>query len=192
MKKALIGYGGHAREVMAQMGQKLPCFVDDKFLTKDTYPLSSFNPSEYSVLVAIGDSSLRKKIVSNLPPQTKYFTFIHPTALVMDKNVKIGKGSFIGAYSLLTTNIKIGDHALLNRGNQIGHDSTIGDFFSAMPGAIVSGNVSIKNKVYMGTNSSIKEKINICSNVTIGLSCGVVKNISKKGVYIGTPAKKIK
>ena len=26
MKKALVGYGGHAREVMAQMGVKLTCF----------------------------------------------------------------------------------------------------------------------------------------------------------------------
>ena len=32
MKKALIGYGGHAREVMAQMGLKLTCFVDERYV----------------------------------------------------------------------------------------------------------------------------------------------------------------
>jgi len=37
MKKALIGYGGHAREVMAQMGRKLPCFVDDEFVDEIHY-----------------------------------------------------------------------------------------------------------------------------------------------------------
>jgi len=32
MKKALVGYGGHAREVMAQMGVNLTCFVDDEYV----------------------------------------------------------------------------------------------------------------------------------------------------------------
>ena len=40
MKKALIGYGGHAREVMCQIGEKLPCFVDDKYCNEDTLPLT--------------------------------------------------------------------------------------------------------------------------------------------------------
>jgi UDP-3-O-[3-hydroxymyristoyl] glucosamine N-acyltransferase len=46
--------------------------------------------------------------------------------------------------------------------------------------------------VYVGTNASIKEKINIHSLVTIGMNAGVVKHINEPGVYIGTPTKKIK
>ena len=61
-----------------------------------------------------------------------------------------------------------------------------------MPGAIVSGNVKIYDLVYLGTNSSIKEKISIHSLTTIGLNSGVIKNIEEPGVYVGTPAKKIK
>lgn len=190
MKKALIGYGGHAREVMAQMRKQLPCFVDDQYVTKDTLSLFSFNPDEYEVMVAVGSSKDRYDIVQKLPKQTKYFTFIHPTVLIMD-GVKIGEGSFIGAYSILTTNIKIGKHALLNRGNQIGHDCVIGDYFSAMPGVIVSGNVTINDCVYIGTNASIKEKLSIHSFTTIGLNSGVVRNINKPGIYAGTPAKLI-
>jgi carbonic anhydrase/acetyltransferase-like protein (isoleucine patch superfamily) len=75
---------------------------------------------------------------------------------------------------------------------QIGHDCIIGDYFSAMPGAIVSGNVSIHDLVYMGTNSSIKEKLSIHSLSTIGMNSCVVKSIKDSGVYVGTPAKKIK
>jgi len=44
----------------------------------------------------------------------------------------------------------------------------------------------------MGNNSSIREKINICDNVTIGLNSGVVKDINEGGVYVGLPVKKIK
>ncbi len=184
MKKALVGYGGHAREVMAQMGLKLTCFVDDMFVTEDCLPLSKFDPNEYVIMVAIANSKDRFGMVNKLPKGTKYFTFVHPTALVMD-NVEIGDGSFIGANSVLTTNIKIGSHSLLNRGNHIGHDCIIGDYFSAMPGSIVSGNVSIGNSVYLGTNSSIREKLNITDNVTIGLNTGIVKSINKSGTYVG-------
>jgi sugar O-acyltransferase (sialic acid O-acetyltransferase NeuD family) len=191
MKKALIGYGGHAKEVMAQMGIKLTCFVDDKYVVYGTRPLSEFDPKEYALMVAVADSKDRFDIVQKLPKETKYFTWVHPTALIMDNNVNIGDGSFIGAYSILTTNIKIGNHVILNRNNHIGHDCVIGDYFSAMPGSIVSGNVTIHDCVYLGTNSSIKEKLSIHSLTTIGLNSGVVHNIEESGTYGGTPTKKI-
>ena len=192
MKKALIGYGGHAREVMSQMGLKLTCFVDDQYVKHEdhTVPLSLFKPEEYAVMVAIADPKIRYDIVQKLPEGTKYFTFIHPTALIMD-NIEIGEGSFIGAYSILTTNIKIGKHSILNRNNQIGHDSVIGDYFSAMPGSIVSGDVRINDLVYLGTNSSIKEKLTIHSLTTIGLNTGIVKNITEPGIYVGQNIRKI-
>lgn len=192
MKLAIYGYGGHAREVAAQINQEITFFVDDKYVNQITQPISLFDPNEYLMMVAIGDPRDRYDVIQRLPKETKFFTFIHPTALILDDNINIGEGSFIGANSILTTNIKIGKHAVLNRGNHIGHDTTIGDYFSAMPGSIVSGNVTIFDMVYLGTNSSVKEKISIHSLTTIGLNSGVVKNIEEPGVYIGTPAKKIK
>lgn len=191
MKKVLIGNGGHAREVMAQMGVKLDRFVDDQYVDEETFPISKLDPEKHAVMIAVADSKDRFDIVQRLPKGVQFFNFIHPTALIMD-NVEIGEGSFIGAYSILTTNIKIGKHAILNRGNHIGHDCRIGDYFSAMPGAIVSGNVTIYSLVYMGNNSSIREKLSIHSLVTIGMNSAVVKNIEDGGTYVGCPAKNIK
>ena len=189
MKRALVGYGGHAREVMSQMGEILPCFVDDDFMSEHTIPLSQFNPNEYEVMVVLGESKQRFDMVNRLPKNTKYFSWVHPSSLIMD-NVEIGEGSFVGANSILTTNIKIGKHAILNRGNQIGHDCVIGDYFSMMPGAIVSGNVKIYDLVYMGCNSSIREKLSIHSLCTIGMGAAVVSNINDGNTYVGVPAKK--
>ena len=191
MKRALVGYGGHAKEVMAQMSQKLTCFVDDKYVVEGTQPLSKFDPNEYTLMVAVADSKDRFDIVQRLPKETKYFTWIHPTALIMSDNIEIGEGSFIGAYSILTSNIKLGKHTILNRSNHIGHDCEIGNYFSAMPGAIVSGNVIIHDLVYMGNNSSIKEKLSIHSLTTIGMNGAVVKDIEELGIYVGVPTKKI-
>ena len=194
MKLALFGYGGHAREVMCQIGESLPCFISDDYYTgqENTYPLSKFDPLEYKIMIAIGDTKHREKVTKLLPKETTYFSFIHPTALIMDKNIKIGDGSFIGAYSILTTNINIGKHSLLNRCVNIGHDCIIGDFFSAMPNSVISGNVTIGSNFYIGNNASVKEGIEIIDNVIVGMNGCVVKNILDPGTYVGVPVKKIK
>jgi sugar O-acyltransferase (sialic acid O-acetyltransferase NeuD family) len=191
MKKALIGFGGHAREVMTQMGKDLVCFVDDEYVVEGTKSISEFDPKKYKVMIAIANPKIRKQILSKLPKNTKFFSWIHPTSLVLN-NVEIGEGSFIGAYSIVTTDIKIGNHCILNRMNQIGHDCTIGDFFSAMPGAIVSGNVNIQDSVYLGNNSSIRENLTIHKDTIIGMNASVIKDITEPGVYVGVPSKKIK
>lgn len=191
MKYALIGCGGHAKEVIAQMKIDLISFVEDDYLTVQTKSLKEFNPNEYKVLITIADPKTRNEILKKLPKNTKFFTFIHPTALIMSDDIEIGEGSFIGAYSILTANIKLGKHSLLNRSCHIGHDTFCGDFLSMMPGSIISGNCKLGNRVYLGTNSSIREKITICDDVTIGLNTGIVKDINEKGVYVGSPAKKL-
>lgn len=199
MKKGIIGNGGFGREVFYSMTKedqlKTVFFVEDEFYNKNgfnTLPLSKFDKDEYEVVIAIGNSVVREKIVNKLPVETKYFTYIHPSVQIYSNDVIIGEGSIICGGCILTTNIKIGKHSQLNLLSTIGHDTIVGDYFTTAPGTKVSGNCKIGNHVYMGTNSSVREKINICGNVTIGLNSGVVKDINEEGVYVGLPVKKIK
>ena len=191
MRKAIYGYGGHAREVSKFINEDITFFVDDEWSNEIIRPISSFDPNEFEIMVAVGNSKDRYDILSRLPKKTKFFSFIHPSSIILD-NVHIGEGTYIGPFCLVTTNIKLGKHSILNRSCHIGHDSNIGDFFTAMPGSIVSGNVKIGIRSYLGTNSSIRENITICDDVTIGLNSGVVKDILESGVYGGVPVKKIK
>jgi sugar O-acyltransferase (sialic acid O-acetyltransferase NeuD family) len=189
MKKALFGFGGHASEVASQMGMDLTFFVDDEFCGDFTRPISSFDPHKFEIMIAISDPKLRESIVKKLPKETKYYSFIHPTALLMDSDtIEIGIGSFIGAYSILTNNIKIGEHSILNRGNHIGHGTTIGNFLSMMPGAIISGDVTVGNRAYLGTNSTIIEKKKICDDVILGANSVTIRDITKPGTYVGVPS----
>ena len=52
MKRVLIGFGGHAREVMFQMNANLPCYVGDEFADKNTLPISELDFEECEVMVA--------------------------------------------------------------------------------------------------------------------------------------------
>jgi sugar O-acyltransferase (sialic acid O-acetyltransferase NeuD family) len=195
MELAIIGAGGFAREVKAALGQPdIKLFVDDQYLTTELgiHGLSQFDPEKYMVVVAIGDPRDRFDLIQRLPKETKYFTFIDPSAIIMDENIQIGEGSIICAGTILTTNIKIGKHTHLNLHTTVGHDCEIGDYFTTAPGAKISGNCKIHDCVYVGTNASVKEKTSIHSFTTIGMNAAVVKHIEEPGVYVGIPAKKIK
>jgi acetyltransferase-like isoleucine patch superfamily enzyme len=192
MKLAIFGYGGHAKEVAAQIDDSVVFYVDDEYSNEFAKPISQFDPKEYKIMVAVSNPKDRERIVKSLPKETQFFSFIHPTSLLMSDNIEIGEGSFIGAYSIMTTNIKVGKHTILNRGNHIGHDCFIGDFFSMMPGSIVSGTVKVGDRVYMGTNSTIIENKFISSDTIIGANSVIIENINIGGTYVGVPAKKIK
>jgi len=195
MKKALIGAGGFADEIKAQMNEfDMICFVDDFYYkenNKNILPLSEFNPAEYEVLVAVGDSFLRKDLINRLPKETKYFTFIHSSAQILGNDVEIGEGSVVCAGTIITTNCIIGKHTHLNLHTTIGHDCRIDDYFTTAPGAKISGNNQIGECVYIGTNASTKQKLKISDNVVVGMNAAVVKDISEPGTYVGVPSRKI-
>jgi len=199
MNKGIVGAGGFGREVYWSLDledrKDSVFFVDDKYWVDDNYsvlPLSKFDPKVYQVVVAIGNPMDRFNVIQKLPKETKYFTHIHKSCQILGNDVSIGDGSIICAGTIITTNVKLGKHTHLNLQTTIGHDCEIGDYFTTAPGAKVSGNCKIYDCVYLGTNSSIKEKIIIHSLTTIGSNATVVKNIDEPGTYIGVPTKKLK
>lgn len=194
MIKAIVGAGGFAREVQAALGMDCKMFVDDEYANESSsiFGLSKFDHLKYEVVVAIGDPVDRMKMVNKLPKNTKFFSFIDPSVLLLGKDISIGEGSIICAGSILTTNIRLGKHTQLNLHTTVGHDVVAGDYFTTAPGVKISGNCTIEDRVYLGTNSSVREKLYICNDVVVGLNSGVVSNIQESGTYVGTPAKKIR
>ena len=139
-------------------------------------------------IVAIASPVIRQMIVDKLPKKTKYKTLIHPSANV-GMNVKIGDGAIICAGSILTCDINIGTHCHLNLNTTIGHDCKIGNYFTTAPAVNISGNCIIGERVYFGTKSATRQGNTIASDVLVGMSANVIKDLSVRGNYIGTPAK---
>lgn len=207
-KYCLVGAGGFAKEALWCLKDTLG--VDNTelrancvFMVQDQYyndanllgvPIikqSEFDPSSFLVTVAIGDPYVRNRIVKSLPSDTVYNSIIHPSARVSNW-VRIGEGTIVCAGTIITCNIIIGKHCHLNLNTTIGHDCHIGDYFTTAPGVNISGNCTIGDKVYFGTNSATREKTTICNDVTVGMSSNVLENINESGVYFGNPAKKSK
>ncbi|NBO54196.1 MAG: acetyltransferase [Actinobacteria bacterium] len=205
MKKiGIIGFSSFTREIICNLKQKFDIFISDSVynsipietITKNhncnVHRLKQFDTTKYDALLTIANINLRSEIVKQLPPCTNYYTYIDKRAIIMDKNMKIGKGSIICAGAILTTNVTLGEFSQINLNSTIGHDTVVGDYFTCAPGVNISGNCSIGCNVYIGTNATIKDNIKICNGVVIGMNAGVVKNIATPGTYIGTPCEKMK
>jgi len=201
-KLCIFGAGGFAKEaytvaVDSGLRNEVVCFLESEDIWQqrtelgvEVKPLSYFDPTIHKLFIAIGDPVARKKIVESLPPETEYFTLIHPNTVISEW-VEIGEGSIVCAGCILTCDIKIGKHAHFNLDSTVGHDCRIGDFVTTAPSVNISGKCTIGNCVYLGTNASLREKLNIVDNVTVGMGAMVVKNITEGGTYVGIPAKKI-
>ena len=107
-------------------------------------------------------------------------------------NVLVGEGSIICAGTILTTDIKIGRHVILNLCCTVGHDSLIGDFCSFMPAVNISGEVNIGEGVYVGTGAKIINQLEIGEETIVGAGAVVAKSLPAKCTAVGIPAKPIR
>lgn len=201
LKTGIFGFGGHAREVsnyLTHSAREEVCFfVDPQHLVENAENLKSieaFESTKYSLTIAIGNSKTREQIVERLPRNIIFRTIVSVHSNCPENleraNVSLGEGAMIAAGVTLTCHLKIGKHALLNTGCSIHHDSVIGDFFSAAPGARVLGNCRLGSSVTLGSNAVCLENITVCSDTVIGAGAVVTKDIIEPGVYVGVPARK--
>jgi sugar O-acyltransferase (sialic acid O-acetyltransferase NeuD family) len=201
-KICIIGSSGFAKEVYWLLrdcgkGELVDCFmVPDQYWEETTVldlPVkkqSEFNAQIHSVVLGIGDPKIRRKVVYEQLIDAEYPTIIHPSSKLSDW-VELSRGTIICAGNIITCDIKIGEFATINLNCTIGHDCTIGSFFTLNPAVNVSGLCKFGDDVYIGTNASVKQGVNICSDVVIGMGAVVIKNISEPGTYVGSPAKKL-
>lgn len=150
-------------------------------------------PNAYFVC-AVGASRTREKIISNMKvvnPEIKFGTIIDPSVQISDI-VKIGEGTIICAHSIITVNISIGNHVIINLDCTIGHDAVIDDFVTLYPSVNVSGLTNIGHAVELGTGMQIIQGKIIGDYSIVGAGAVVVKDIPARCTAIGSPAKPMK
>lgn len=204
----IIGAGGFGREVawlIEDINKKnkewnLIGFIDDNKAIqgmevngyKVVGNIEWLNEQELYVVNAIGDPIVKKKVLERLSgSKNKYPVLIHPGVIYSDK-VSFGEGSIICAGNIITVNINIGRHVIINLDCTIGHDAVIGDYSTVLPSVNLSGLVKIGQCVSIGTGSAIIQGVSIGENTIIGAGAVVVKDLPANCTAVGAPAKPIK
>lgn len=204
---AIYGAGGFAREALQIIRDinALEETWDFQGFLSDTESEVGMNVHEYTVLggkdwikrhpethlvIAIGNPWTKAKIVEGLN-HPNYATLIHPRALV-GHNCKIGVGSILCAYTILTVDISFGNHVILNIGCMVGHDTVVGDYCTINPTTNLSGNVTVKQGVLIGTQCSIIPGVTVDEWTILGAASCVTADIPPNCTAVGIPAKAIK
>lgn len=139
---------------------------------------------------AVGSSKIRKKIISKLE-NCKFATLIDPSAIISNL-VEIGEGSIICAGNIVTVNVSIGKHNIINLDCTVGHDAVLDDFVTLYPSVNVSGITSIGECVELGTGTQIIQGKSVGKNTIVGAGSVIVKDLPKNCTAVGVPAKPIK
>lgn len=107
----------------------------------------------------------------------------------IQKGVKIGEKSRIQSHTFVCELVSIGESCFIGHGVMF-----INDLFENGGPARDSAlwrETKIGNNVSIGSNATILP-VSICDGVVIGAGSVVTKNITKKGIYAGNPARLIR
>ena len=205
----IIGAGGFGREVawlVERINEKeatwdLKGFIDDNAgrwdSTEDGYPVLGgcdylMSLGEVYAVCAIGSSKLRRAVVKKLAESAVRFASVIDPSVILSNRVSIGEGTIICAGSIVTVDIAIGRHNIINLDCTIGHDVVLNDFDTLYPSVNVSGNVVVGTCCELGTGAQIIQGKRIADDTIIGAGTVVVRDIDEGGTYVGNPARKLK
>jgi sugar O-acyltransferase (sialic acid O-acetyltransferase NeuD family) len=211
----LFGAGGFGREVMPlvveSIAKKNHLASNFKIYFIETSPSKTeinghplISESEFFELkcdqryfnIAIGNSKERESIAEAfLKKGAKPISIRSPHSIAYDEN-QIAGGAVLCAYSMITSNARIGKFFHSNIYSYVAHDCVIGDYVTLAPNVHCNGNVHIHNHAYIGTGAVIKQgspttPIVIGEGAIIGMGAVVTKSVSPFTTVVGNPARPI-
>ena len=189
----LIGAGGFGREVKSMLpisNVDFGGFVDEDPNGGEVQSFDDFMNEPTEFVISIGNSVSRMKIAEAIGEAGKALTIISPNAILQSReSISVGEGTVICAGSVLTTDILIGRHCLVNLNTTIGHDVVIKDFCSLMPSVNIGGDVKLEKGVLVGTGATILPGLTVGEGATVGAGAVVTKNVPPNTTVKGIPAK---
>lgn len=208
---AIFGAGGLGREILMlihQINERQPTwhvagFYDDAPPATATLhglpylgtsaDLNATTGTIY-VAIAVGSSLSRAAVARRLTaPHLHFPVLIHPTVQHRAyQNLTIGPGCIISQSCILTTDIQLGRHVLLNLGCTVGHEAVLEDFCSLMPHVNIGGEAHLAPGVYLGTNATVLNQVRIGARTVLGAGAVAVRDLPADVTAVGVPARIIK
>ena len=203
----IIGAGGMGRTIYSNALESIGYgvkfvikgFIDDNLNALDGFPnypplietIKDYVPQENDVFVSsIGGASRRLCMEEIIRRGGEFIELIHQTARIYT-NAKLGKGNFIGAYSVIGNDAEIGDYNMIQSYTVIGHDAKIGSWNRIDTHVTCVGGIIVEDDVNIHTSAVISHKVRVESGAHVGALSFVIKKVKAGTTVIGNPAKKI-
>lgn len=203
----IIGAGGMGRTIYSNAleglgyGEKyvVKGFIDDNLNALDDYPnyppiidtIKGYIPQENDVFVSsIGGASRRPCMEEIISRGGEFMELIHKTARIYN-NAKLGKGNFIGAFSVIGNDAVVGDYNMIQAYSVIGHDAKIGNWNRIDTHVTCVGGIVIEDGVNIHTSAVINHGVTVGSGAHVGALSFVIRKVKPGTTVCGNPAKKI-
>lgn len=149
--------------------------------------------SDAAFIVAIAAPRIRRAVIDIMETlgQVPYATVIHPS-VKLSSRVTLGAGTFVAAGCVLTTQVAVGRHVIIDRGSQIGHDCRVHDFSTLAPMTCLSGNVVAGAGSQIGAAAVVRQGISLGKGSMVGMGAVVVKDVADNSLVMGNPARAAK
>lgn len=203
----IIGAGGMGRTVYSNAlesvgyGEKFVVkgFIDDNLQALDgfsNYPpvigtIKDYEPQADDVFVSsIGGESRKQCMEEIISRGGEFMELIHKTARIYT-NAKLGKGNFIGAYSVIGNDAVVGDYNMIQSYTVIGHDAKIGSWNRIDTHVTCVGGIVIEDEVNIHTSAIISHNVKVESGAHVGALSFVIRKVKAGTTVMGIPAKKL-
>lgn len=196
----IIGAGGHARvvaDIVTSRGDRVLGFLDDDPGVRGSYHLPVLGKiadcrkwPEASFILGIGSAAVRKKL-EKLLVNIRWYTAIHPSAVISRLGTSIGEGTVVMANAVVNPGATVGKHCIVNTGAIVEHDNVIGDYAHISVGAKLAGAVTVGESTWVGIGAVISNGLTVCADCMIGAGAVVVRDIEVPGTYVGVPARRL-
>jgi sugar O-acyltransferase (sialic acid O-acetyltransferase NeuD family) len=205
----VIGGGGHAKVVISVLkksaydivgytdGHDRGALLGVPYLGNDGI-LPEFiknHGQPFKAIVGVGKidvSSRRIALQKELGALGFDFPVIISPHAIVNEEVSLGPGTIIFDGVVVNSGTEIGKACIINSNSTVEHDCHIGENVHIAPGATLSGGVTIGDNCMIGTGANIIQSISICEECLIGAGSNVFRDITSPGIYMGTPARKIR
>jgi acetyltransferase EpsM len=143
------------------------------------------------VIISIGDNTNRKKVVARFPKQTKYFTAVHPSAVISPR-ASVGDGTVVMANVSVNPDTSVGKHCIINTNASVDHDCMIGDYVHISPNVGLCGNVVVGEGSHIGAGSVVIPGKKIGKWCVIGAGSVIIDDVPDYSTVVGNPGRIIK
>ena len=203
----IIGAGGMGRTIYSNAleslgyGEKfvIKGFIDDNLQALKGFPnyppifatIRDYVPQQDDVFVSsIGGAARRPCMEEIISRGGEFIELIHQTARIYT-NAKLGKGNFIGAYSVIGNDAVIGDYNMIQSYTVIGHDAKIGSWNRIDTHVTCVGGIVIEDEVNIHTSAVISHNVRVETGAHVGALSFVIRKVKAGTTVMGIPAKKL-
>lgn len=203
----IIGAGGMGRTIYSNAqesigyGEKfvIKGFIDDNINALDqfaNYPpivgtIREYQPQPEDVFVSSIGGDARKPCMEEIIRRGgEFIELIHNTARLYT-NAKLGKGNFIGAYSVIGNDATVGDYNMIQSYTVIGHDAVVGNWNRIDTHVTCVGGIIIEDEVNIHTGAIINHNVRVETGAHVGAGSFVIKKVKAGTTVFGNPARKL-